>query len=93
MVQSATSAQDANATVDFTALIMGFSSAALYYLGEAPLDGKAAPKRNLALARQNIDIISMLREKTRGNLADDEAKLIEQLVTDLKVRLVSAGKG
>lgn len=78
--------------VDFTALIMGFSSAALYYLGEAPIEGKSAPQKNLALARQNIDIIAMLKEKTRGNLAEEEAKLVEQLVIDLKLRLVQATK-
>ena len=43
--------------VDFSGLILGFSSAALYYMGLATVEGKPAPSKNLPLARQNIDII------------------------------------
>lgn len=76
--------------VDFSALIMGFSSAALYYLGEHPVEGKASAQRNLPLARQNIDIIDLLHEKTQGNLTTDEAKLITQVMSDLKVKCLEA---
>ena len=94
MVHSDTSGSKSQetATVDFTALIMGFSSAALYYMGEAPLEGKGAPTKNLALARQNIDIIAMLKDKTRGNLSDDEAKLVEHLLYDVRLKYVEARK-
>lgn len=74
--------------VDFSGLILGFSSAALYYLGEQPVAGRAIGERNLPLARQNIEIIAMLREKTRGNLSDDEARLIENVLHDLQIRFV-----
>ncbi len=83
---------DKQSTVDFSALILGFSSAALYYLGEAPLEGKAPPQRNLPLARQNIDILVLLEAKTKGNLADEESRLIVQLLTDLQLKYVEAAK-
>lgn len=78
--------------VDFSALILGFSSAALYYMGEATVEGRAPGQTNLPLARQNIDIILMLRDKTKGNLTPDEDRLMSQLVTDLQVKLVESGK-
>ena len=78
--------------VDFAGLILGFSSAALYYMGEGSLDGRSVAAKNLDLARQNIDIILMLKDKTKGNLAADEERLLLQLVADLQIKLVDAGK-
>lgn len=77
-------------SVDFSGLILGFSSAALYYLGENSLEGRPVGSKNLPLARQNIDIILMLREKTKGNLTSEEEKLMHQLVTDLQLKMIEA---
>jgi hypothetical protein len=77
-------------SVDFSGLILGFSSAALYYLGENSLEGRPVGSKNLPLARQNIDIILMLREKTKGNLSSEEEKLMHQLVTDLQLKMIEA---
>jgi hypothetical protein len=76
--------------VDFSGLILGFSSAALYYLGENSLEGRPLGSKSLPLAKQNIDIILMLREKTKGNLSADEEKLMQQLIIDLQLKLVEA---
>ncbi|MEZ4742572.1 MAG: DUF1844 domain-containing protein [Bdellovibrionota bacterium] len=72
-----------SAKVDFNGLILGFSSAALYYLGQAPIEGHEINKLNLDLAKQNIEIISLLKEKTKGNLNTEEEKLINEVLTDL----------
>jgi hypothetical protein len=85
------SAQGGAASVDFSGLILGFSSAALYYMGEATVEGKA-PAKNVPLARQNIDIIRMLRDKTKGNLSAEENQLIDQLIADLQLKLVESIK-
>ena len=77
--------------VDFSALILGFSSAALYYMGIAEVSGRA-PVVNLPLARQNIDIITMLRDKTIGNLSPEEDSLIKQLIADLQVKFSEVSK-
>lgn len=78
--------------VDFSALILGFSSAALYYMGEGTVEGRSSGQKNLPLARQNIDIILMLREKTKGNLTAEEQTLLSQLLADLQLKVVEAGK-
>jgi len=78
--------------VDFSGLILGFSSAALYYLGEAPIQGKEKPELNLPLAKQNIDIVELLKNKTQGNLSDDETRLVNQVLIDLRLKYVSAAK-
>ena len=75
-----------NNELDFSQLIMGFCSAALLYLGETSSEQRQSTEINIPLARKNIDIIALLREKTRGNLNDQEEKLIEQVLNDLQVR-------
>jgi len=76
--------ESATASVDFSGLILGLCSAALSYLGYN--DGSIG--KNLILARQNIDIIEMLRNKTKGNLNDEEKTLIEEVLFDLKAKFV-----
>ncbi len=76
--------------VDFSGLILGFSSAALYYIGHTSLEGKGAAKPNFDLARQNIRIIEILKEKTKGNLNEEEDKLINQVLLDLRNKCVKA---
>jgi hypothetical protein len=87
-------AQTGNAPegVDFSGLILGFSSAALYYMGLATVEGKPTPQKNLPLARQNIDILRLIQEKTKGNLTTEEATLLDQMVTDLQVKIVEVSK-
>ena len=46
--------------------------------------------KNLPLAKQTIDLIGMLKEKTKGNLTSDEEKLMENILYDLKMRYVKA---
>ena len=91
-MSSSPEAGSAKADLDFSQLILGFSSAALYYLGQVPLEGSKPPQTNLPLASQNINIIALLRDKTKGNLDADELKLIEQLLADLQLKYVEATK-
>ena len=77
-------------TVEFNGLILGFSSAALYYLGEVPLDGQQIGNPNLPLAKQNIEILALLQSKTQGNLSPEEAKLLKDILADLKIKFVKA---
>ncbi len=76
--------------IDFSGLILGFSSAALSYMGVSENAGDSV--RNLDLARQNIDLIALLAEKTRGNLTAEESKLLNQVLSDLRLRFVEASK-
>jgi hypothetical protein len=78
---------------DFAALAISLGHSALYHLGLVP-DPQTGLKgsREVALARQSIDTLEMLELKTRGNLTADEARLLEELLYDLRMRFVEASK-
>ncbi|HJO23477.1 MAG: DUF1844 domain-containing protein [Myxococcota bacterium] len=80
--------------VDFTSFCLSLATSALYHLGAAgdPETGESTPDKNLPLARQTIDALEMLRDKTRGNLDDEEDKLLESLLYELHTRFVEASK-
>ena len=76
--------------IDFTHFILSLSSSALIQLGEIqdPFTKKSA--KNLSLAKQTIDLIGMLKEKTKGNLIPEEEKVIDYILYDLRMRYVKA---
>jgi len=78
--------------VNFSSLVMSLSSTALFHFGEIadPQTGKT--KKDLPLAKHAIDTLSMLREKTQGNLTEEEQKFLDSILTDLKWRYVDATK-
>jgi hypothetical protein len=85
-------ADDPLPSIDFTTFIASLSHSALMHLGEAPpLDGHPAEK-NLPLARQTIDLLGVLEEKTKGNLTGDEERLLGQVLYDLRMRFVEVSK-
>jgi hypothetical protein len=80
--------------IDFHTFVLSLGSSALLHLGELERPEAAGPEKDLSLAKHTIDILGMLREKTRGNLTPAEDKLIESLLYDLRLRYVDAlGKG
>jgi len=79
-------------TFDFSSLILGLSSAALSYLGISTNEKEPAPKKNLDLAAQNIEIISMLKEKTAGNLSKEEEALLDNVLADLRLKYIELAK-
>jgi hypothetical protein len=84
---------DPRQDIDFYTFVLSIGSSVLVHLGEAPHPETGKPgARNLPLAHQSIEILSMLQVKTRGNLVDEEVKLLDQLLLDLKLRYVEASK-
>ena len=86
---------DARPQIDFYTFIVSLGSSALVHLGDAPHpETRKAAEPNLPLAQQTIDVLAMLREKTKGNLTGDEEQLFDHLLRDLRLRYVekSAGK-
>jgi hypothetical protein len=79
---------DAAAPLSFSAFVLGLASTALIHLGvhEHPETGTLTI--DLTLARQSIDVLTMLREKTRGNLSVDEDQLFASILSDLQLRFV-----
>ena len=78
--------------VDFSGLLLGFSGAALMYMGETKLAPGENPTINMTLARQNIEIISLLADKTKGNLTETEQHLLQQILLDLRMRFIEKNK-
>ena len=77
--------------VDFTTFVLSLSHSALMHLGEAP--GETGEiELNLPLARETIDLVGMLEEKTKGNLTGDEERLVAQILFDLRMRYVERSK-
>lgn len=78
--------------VDFSTFVLSLAHSALVHLGVAPgIDGERA-ERNLTLAKQTIDVVAILAEKTKGNLTGQEERLMEQLLYDLRLQYVEASK-
>ncbi|MBS3906339.1 MAG: DUF1844 domain-containing protein [Syntrophaceae bacterium] len=74
--------------INFTSLILSLSTSAFIQLGEIDDPFTQKQSKNLPIAKQTIDLIGMLREKTRGNLTSEEEKFIEQVLFDLRMRYV-----
>ncbi len=83
-------AQPAPPAIDFHTFVLSLGSSALLHLGELERPGAGGPEIDLPMAKNTIDMLAMLQDKTRGNLTPEEHKLIEGLVYDLKLRYVEA---
>jgi hypothetical protein len=78
--------------VDFSTFVLSLGTSVMMHLGQGPSEGDSRPEVNLPLARHVIDIIAMLKEKTRGNLDEDEDRLVETVLFDLRLKFVDACK-
>ncbi len=74
--------------VTMSAFIFSLSSSALVHLGEIPEPETNQPKLDLAIAKQIIDTLGMLQEKTKGNLDHGEETLLKSVLYDLRMRYV-----
>lgn len=83
---------DTLAEINFSTFVISLSTQALMHLGEipSPLTGKV--ERDFAVAKQMIDILGMLRDKSRGNLDEQESRLMEDVLYDLRMRYVEVIK-
>jgi hypothetical protein len=76
----------------FLQLLLGLQQAAMVALGKLmnPVSGKL--ERNLEAARNTIDTLSALEARTRGNLESDEARVLTQVLTDLRLNYLDEAK-
>jgi len=80
-------------SVSFISLVVSLGSSALVHLGEIAEPGATGPSKNLQLARDTIDVLQVLKDKTKGNLDEDETKLLDALLFDLRTKYMAATKG
>lgn len=78
--------------LDFSTLVLSMASTAMVHMGQMPSPHGQTGERDLDAAKQAIDILAILDEKTRGNLDDAEQKLLRSLLYDLRVAYVDAQK-
>lgn len=79
-------------TVNFSAFVMSLATTAAVHFGDIPDPVGGAREQNLVAAGQMIDILSMLQEKTRGNLDEGEQQLVDELLYELRLRFIEAKK-
>jgi hypothetical protein len=74
--------------IDFSTFVLSINSSALVQLGliEDPAGG--GKTKNLALAKQTIDLLALLEEKTRGNLTSDEENILKNILYELRMLYV-----
>ena len=76
--------------VTFASFILSLNTAALYHLGEIPHPESGKSPVDLELVKHTIDTLSLLRDKTSGNLETEEKELLTNILYDLKIRFVKA---
>jgi hypothetical protein len=74
--------------VDFQTFVLSLCHSVLVHLGDAPNPVDGTERANLPLARQTIDLLNLLQEKTRNNLTGEEERTLVQALYDLRMRYV-----
>ncbi|HVZ35087.1 MAG TPA: DUF1844 domain-containing protein [Polyangiaceae bacterium] len=86
------SGEDALPAIDFATFVLSLSHSALVHLGDAPDPSGGPARRDVAMAKQTIDLLGVLQEKTTGNLTGEEERLLDQVLYDLKMRYVEVAR-
>jgi hypothetical protein len=78
---------------DFAALISMLVTQALFSLGMVHIEGQDEKKEpDLALAKYNIDMLETLQEKTKGNLSEEEEKVLDNTLSQVRMAYVKAAE-
>ena len=85
---AAKSTDDPNVPIDFSTFVLSLSSSAAFHLGLAPHPENQTQCQNLPMAKQTIDILSILQEKTAGNLTGEEERLLSEVLYNLRMAFV-----
>ena len=78
--------------VNFSSFVISMGSSALMLMGEQLDPQQPSMPLNLPQAKEIIDLLSMLEEKTRGNLTGGEERLLHQILFDLRMRFIDVAK-
>lgn len=78
--------------IQFTTFVLGLAHTSLIHLGDVPNPETGTASLNLVLARESIELLGLLREKTKGNLTAEEERVFEDVLARLRLRFVEASK-
>ena len=81
-----------NMEVTFSTLVMSISSSTLTALGQTPVDDSGKTEMNLDFAKLNIGLLTLLREKTKGNLDSEEEKFLNSAINSLQMKFLEVKK-
>ncbi len=79
--------------IDFTSFILSLCTSALIQLGGIPDPISNKPAKDLQAAKQPIDILTIIQQKTKGNLTAEEQKLMDNAMYDLRMHYINSSKG
>ncbi len=85
-------AQDSSRSVDFASFLLSLATTGMVHLGEIPEPSTGQKSEDLEGARQMIEILDIMKEKTEGNLSGEESKLLENLLYELRMKFMSKSK-
>jgi hypothetical protein len=74
--------------LNFSTFVFSLGTSAMYHFGDFPDPVTKKAERNLEAAKQTVDILAILKDKTKGNLSEDEERLLESLLYELRMRYV-----
>ncbi len=75
---------------NFTSLVQTLATQAAIFMSDQQDPETGESVQHLALAKHNIDLLAVLEEKTRGNLTDEERRLLDRMLYELRMAYVSA---
>lgn len=78
--------------INFASFILSLHTSVLFHFGDFKDPATDKTARNLPAAKQTIDLISILQEKTKGNLEEYEKNLIDEVLFELRMRYVKESK-
>ncbi len=78
--------------IDFASFVLSLATTAMVHLGEVPDPVAGKPQENLAAARQMVDLLTMLQEKTEGNRTAEENRLMDEILYELRMKVLAKSK-
>ncbi len=78
--------------IDFQTFVLSLAGTAMVHLGRVPDPSGQGGQVNLEMARQTVDILTMLRDKTHGNLDSTESTLLDRVLHDLRLAFVEESR-
>lgn len=76
--------------MDFSGFVLSLNASALIHLGEIPDPHSKKREVNLPAARHTISILEILAEKTEGNLSEEEKKLLDDMIYNIRMKYVKS---
>lgn len=90
--ERATADDEGLPAIDFPTFVLSLSHSALVHLGDAPDPASGKHHKELSMARQTIDLLALLQDRTRGNLTGEEERILDQALYDLRMRYVEVAR-